>query len=122
MANPVLDAIRRLLTDAGVAFREVSHAPTYTSEESARARGEELRTGGKAILLKTDDAFRLFVLPADRKLDSQAVKRELGVKKTRFATPEELLQQTGLVPGSVPPFGPPVLPFALYVDEAIRQN
>src|SRR5207248_10120914 len=109
-------------TDAGVPFREVNHAPTYTSEESARARGEELRTGGKAIVLKTDDAFRLFVLPADRKLDSPAVKHVLGVKKARFATPEELFAQTSLVPGSVPPFGPPVLPFALYVDEAIRQN
>jgi len=122
MADTVLDSIRRLLTEAGVAFREVQHAPTFTSEESARARGEELKTGGKALLLKTDDAFRLFVLPADRKLDSAAVKRELGVKKTRFATAEELQQLTGLVPGSVPPFGPPVLPFELFVDEAIRRN
>ena len=122
MGEQVLEAIRRLLTEAGVPFREVSHAPTYTSEESARARGAELRTGGKALLLKTDDVFRLFVLPADRKLDSSAVKRELGVKKTRFATAEELHDVTGLVPGSVPPFGPPVLPFPLYVDEAIRHN
>ena len=121
-ANPVLDAIRRLLAEAGVPFREVQHAPTFTSEESARARGEEMRTGGKALLLKTDDAFRLFVLPADRKLDSAAVKRHLGVKKTRFATADELKELTGLVPGSVPPFGPPVLPFELYVDEAIRTN
>ena len=28
----------------------------------------------------------------------------------------------GLVPGSVPPFGQPILPFPLYVDEAIEQN
>src|SRR5262245_48045619 len=107
MPEKVLDSIRQLLTDAGVPFREVNHAPTYTSEESARARGEELRTGGKAIVLKTDDVFRVFVLPADRRLDSSAVKRQLSVKKVRFATPEELLEQTSLVPGSVPPFGPP---------------
>jgi prolyl-tRNA editing enzyme YbaK/EbsC (Cys-tRNA(Pro) deacylase) len=122
MDNPILDAIRQLLTDAGVPFREVQHAPTHTSEESATARGEELRTGGKALLLKTDDVFRLFVLPADRKLDSGAVKKHLGVKRTRFATADELKELTGLVPGSVPPFGPPVLPFELYVDDAIRTN
>jgi Ala-tRNA(Pro) deacylase len=122
MAETVLETIRRLLTDAGVSFREVTHAPTFTSVESAKARGEELRSGGKALLLKTDDAFRLFVLPADRKLDSAAVKRHLGVKKTRFATVDELRELTGLVPGSVPPFGPPVLPFDLFVDEAIRHN
>jgi prolyl-tRNA editing enzyme YbaK/EbsC (Cys-tRNA(Pro) deacylase) len=120
--HPVLLAIRRLLTGAGVPFREVQHAPTFTSEESARARGEELRTGGKALLLKTDDRFRLFVLPADRKLDSAAVKRHLGVKKTRFANADELKEVAGLVPGSVPPFGPPILPFELFVDEAIRDN
>jgi prolyl-tRNA editing enzyme YbaK/EbsC (Cys-tRNA(Pro) deacylase) len=121
-ANSILDTIRRLLADAGAPFREVQHAPTFTSEESAKARGEDLRTGGKALLLKTDDLFRLFVLPADRKLDSAAVKRHCGVKKTRFATADELKALTGLVPGSVPPFGPPVLPFALFVDEAVRAN
>ena len=32
--------------------------------------------------------FRLFVLPADRRLDSAAIRRHLGVKRTRFATVE----------------------------------
>jgi prolyl-tRNA editing enzyme YbaK/EbsC (Cys-tRNA(Pro) deacylase) len=120
--NLVLDAIRRLLDESGVPFREVHHSPTFTSEESAKARGEDLRTGGKALLLKTDDVFRLFVVPADRKLDSTAVKRHLAAKKTRFATADELKDLTGLVPGSVPPFGSPILPFELFVDEAIQAN
>jgi prolyl-tRNA editing enzyme YbaK/EbsC (Cys-tRNA(Pro) deacylase) len=29
---------------------------------------------------------------------------------------------TGLAPGSVPPFGQPVLPFELYVDESVLEN
>ena len=29
---------------------------------------------------------------------------------------------TGRVPGSVPPFGEPVLPFPLYIDESIEAN
>ncbi len=87
---PTLLAIRELLTAAGIPFTEKQHAPTLTSEESAAARGEPLHYGGKALLIKTDDLFRLFVLPADRKLDSAAVKRELGVKKSRFATADEL--------------------------------
>lgn len=122
MNDSVLDSIRRCLLTAGVPFSEVSHEPTRTSEESARARGEPLGNGGKAILFKTDEQFCLFVLPADRRLDSAAVKRELSVRKTRFASPEELLSLTGLVPGSVPPFGPPILPFELFVDETIRGN
>jgi len=41
----------------GIAFREVQHAPTFTSEESANARGEDVRIGGKALLIKTDQTF-----------------------------------------------------------------
>jgi prolyl-tRNA editing enzyme YbaK/EbsC (Cys-tRNA(Pro) deacylase) len=117
-----LDAIRQMLTDAGITFRELHHEPTTTSEASARVRGEPLHVGGKAILLKTDDVFRLFVLPADRKLDSGAVRKHLNVKKTRFATADELQQLTSLTPGSVPPFGRPILDFDLYADEALAKN
>ena len=105
------NAIRDWLHREAVVFREVQHAPTRTSEESAAARGEELRIGGKALLIKVDADFRLFVLSADRKLDSAAIRGYFHAKKTRFASPEELLQMTGLVPGSVPPFGAPILPF-----------
>ncbi|MCW8926211.1 MAG: hypothetical protein OQJ84_08145, partial [Xanthomonadales bacterium] len=47
------------------------------------------------------------------------IRRHLGVKRTRFATREELQEMTGLVPGCVPPFGEPILPFELYADEAV---
>jgi Ala-tRNA(Pro) deacylase len=120
----VLDRILALLDSESIPYRRLDHAPTRTSEESAAVRGEPLAVGAKAILLKTDDTFRLFILPADKQLDSAAIKRELSVKKTRFATPEELLEFAGLVPGSVPPFGEPILPFALYADALIgtREN
>ena len=79
-------AIHNLLAEHDIAFQEKQHAPTFTSEESAAARGEPLGVGAKALLLKTDDTLRLFVLCADRKLDSGAVKRHLKAKKLRFAS------------------------------------
>ncbi len=118
----ILEEIRVWLTRENVPFREAHHEPTRTSEESARARGEEMRVGGKALIVKVDETFRLFVLSADRKLDSGAIKKRFAAKKTRFATPEELTQMTGLVPGSVQPFGQPILPFPLYVDPSVFEN
>ena len=124
----VLDAIRTLLQQQEIPFREVHHEPTATSEESARARGEPLRIGGKALLMKADQQYHLFVLPADRKIDSGAVRNHLKTRKLRFASRDELGELTqeangdGLVPGSVPPFGRPLLPFDLYVDTAILEN
>jgi hypothetical protein len=74
-ADSVLNSIRDLLRREAADFREVQHAPTHTSEESARARGEELRIGGKALLLKTGDQFRLFVLSAARRFDYVSPRR-----------------------------------------------
>ncbi|HVW08568.1 MAG TPA: YbaK/EbsC family protein [Bryobacteraceae bacterium] len=119
---PILDAIRAWLTGEAVPFREVHHEPTRTSEESARARGEDIRVGGKALLIKVDSEFRLFVLSAARKLDSAAIKAHFHARKTRFATADELREFTGLLPGSVPPFGPPILPFPLFVDPSVFEN
>lgn len=118
----VLESIREHLRAHGVSFREVHHEPTPTSEDSARARGESMSIGGKALLMKADEQFALFVLPADRKVESSAIRRELNCRKLRFASRDELLEQTGLVPGSVPPFGKPILPFPLYLDAALAAN
>lgn len=112
------------LAAEGVAARHVEHPPTTTSEASAAARGEPLAVGGKALLLRCGEAdeFQLFVFSAARRLDSSAVRKALGVRHLRFATPDELRARTGLVPGSVPPFGPPVLPFPLNLDPSVLHN
>jgi len=116
------EAILALLAREQITYRALHHAPTFTSEESARIRGEDIRVGGKAIVMKVGEEFRLFVVSAALKVDAAAVKQYFGVKKIRFASPEELLTLTGLVPGSIPPFGRPILPFALFVDPSILEN
>ena len=122
MDNAVFPAIVDLLDQHSVSYRQVRHAPTSTSAESAEARGEELSVGGKALVLKVDDTFRLFVLSAALKVDSAKIKKYFGARRLRFASSEELFQLTGLVPGAVPPFGEPITPFELFVDISIAQN
>ncbi len=120
--DSVLENIRALLAEAGIEYRELHHEPTRTSEDSARVRGEELRVGGKALLMKVGGEFKLFVLSAALRVDSQTIRAHFGTRKTRFASGDELRELTGLVPGSIPPFGRPILPFDLYVDESITEN
>ena len=86
----MLDRIREHLRSLDIQFREAHHAPTFTSEESAKARGEDLRVGGKALLMKVGDVFRLFVLSAHLKADSAAIRDKFGVKRIRFASADEL--------------------------------
>jgi len=105
MAASVFDQVVNVLKEHGIAFQVLRHEPAHTSEEAARIRGTPLASGAKALICKGEDRFVMFVVPADRKLDSHAVRRAKGWRKLRFATREEVLELTGLAPGSIPPFG-----------------
>ena len=124
-AHPtVYQRIRQWLDDQQIDYRHIQHPPTRTSEESARARGESTRIGGKSLVMKAGaDRFVIVVISAARKLRSSALRKALGEDRMRFATPDELDQLTGgLVPGSVPPFGHPIIPLPLYVDQSVLAN
>ena len=118
----VYENICALLEKSGKNFKKVEHEPTFTSEESALARNEELKIGGKAILMKIDKTEYLFVLSASKKLNTKKIKEHLKAKKTRFSTSDELKELCGLVPGSVPPFGFPILPVKLYFDRTFMDT
>ena len=105
MAAALRGRLLARLRQAGVAFAESEHAAVHTSEEAAAVRGAPLRSGAKALVLKSGDRFLLAVLPADRTLDSRALRAAAGSRRIRFASREELLELTGLTPGAVPPFG-----------------
>lgn len=114
----VLEQIKNLLDENHIDYKLIHHNPTYTSEDSARERNEDIKIGAKAIVMKTDAEFRLFVLRSNLKIDSSKIRKQLNIKNLRFATPDELKEMTNLVPGSVPPFGKPILPFDIYLDES----
>ena len=116
----VFDNLIQWITEAKIPFKLVSHEPTHTSEESAKARGESLEIGAKAIVMKVNETYALFVLSATKKINSKQIKALTHCQSLRFATSDELFELTGLVPGSVPPFGEPILPFKLYVDLSIQ--
>jgi Ala-tRNA(Pro) deacylase len=120
--SPVLHAIRALLRQAGVPFSEAHHEPTFTSEQSAAARGESTRIGGKSLVLKVDGEFGIYVLSAHLQLHSRQLRKQRGARRYRFATTEELQDLTGLVPGCVPPFGPPILDLPLFADPSVLAN
>ena len=121
MPTPVFAQVESLLNQHGIAFQVLRHEPVYTSEEAARVRGTPLASGAKALICKGADNFVMFVVPADRKLDSHAVRRAKGWKKLRFATREEVLELTGLTPGSIPPFGS-LFGLPTHCDERLGQS
>jgi Ala-tRNA(Pro) deacylase len=109
------------LDDAGATYQVLRHEPVFTSEEAARVRGVPLASGAKALVVKAGDQFVMLVLPADRKLDGKQARAGLQVKSVRFATEDEVLERTGLRPGSIPPFGS-LFHLPTYCDPALDAN
>jgi Ala-tRNA(Pro) deacylase len=121
MASGVFERIDALLRQAGVAFTVLRHEPVFTSEQAAAVRGTPLASGAKALLMRAGERFVLLVLPADRKLDSKKARAALAAKSLRFAAADEVLQLTGLQPGSIPPFGS-LFGLPTYCDPALADN
>jgi len=99
------DRLVSLLHAEGVDFEVVHHDAVTTSAEAAAVRGTALRSGAKAMLVKTKHGFVLAVLAADRSIDWKLLAPLVGDRKARFANDEELRAATGLSKGAVPPFG-----------------
>ena len=117
----IFEKIIELLNSQKVNYSLKDHPPTRTSEESALHRGEPLKIGAKAMVMKIDTEFIMAVLPADRKIDSIKLKAILNTKNLRFASKEELFEITGLVPGAIPPFGS-LFNLPMIVDKALLEE
>ncbi len=117
----VFDRLVAAMNDAGVSFVHLQHEPVYTSRQAADVRGTPLHSGAKALIVKAGKAFQMAVLPADMALDSNTLRKFLGVKRLRFATKEEVLAMTGLTPGSIPPFGS-LFDLPVTCDEGLAEN
>ena len=105
---------RELSTARSAMHRPLPQQPQRTCVETTYALGEGPRDKGGG-------EHSLACRGAARTIDAGAVKNYFDVK-SRFVSPDELLRLTGLVPGSIPPFGKPLLPFEVFVDPSILDN
>ncbi len=112
------DAILKRVSDAGCDFKHDVHEPVTTSQHASDIRGVPLSSGAKAIIVRGRKTGRhtMFVLPADRRLDTKVAVSLVG-EKISFAADVE--RDFDCVPGSVPPFGS-VLGLQTYADEALE--
>jgi len=115
-------ALKKLLDENNVEYIVHEHKPVYTSEQAAKVRGVELKTGVKALVLKTSNGeFILGLVAADRKIDLEKLAKIVGVKKLKLASPREVLEKTGCEVGSVHPFGN-LYGLKTYLDRSVLDN
>lgn len=84
------------------------HKAVYTVAESHADAAIQKIPGmrGKTLFLKDEKGmFYLVGMPGEKRLAFKVLQEALSVKKLSMASPEELLRETGLIPGSVSIFG-----------------
>lgn len=117
-----LRMIRKFLQTKGIEYHLMRHAPVYTSEEAARVRGVDAKSGVKALILKVQwDTFIMALVPGDKRIDLKKLAKILGVKKLSLAEPNEALKATGCEIGFVHPFGN-IAGLQTYMDREILKN
>lgn len=117
-----LKLVRELLDRNRIPYEVSEHAPVYTSEEAARVRRVPLKTGVKALILKTETGnFVVGLIAADRKLELKKLAKIVGVKRLQLASPQEVLKITECEVGSVHPFGN-LYGLPTFLDRSILEN
>ena len=100
-----------------------------TCEEAAETRGAPLASGAKAMLIKDCGKkltiegvpFYLAVLSASNRFSSKQFKKVISCKNFKFASPQEVFEKTGCLPGAVPPFGK-LFGVPVWVDRSLKKQ
>lgn len=122
MLQAVYENIVETLHECDVAFEEIEHAQVHTTDESKTERAKQgwtEGTGSKNIVFHAKGRFYAVTTIAEKNIKARLFKGEFGTKDIRFAYPEEVAENTGCMPGAIPPFGHTHPDLPIYADKEI---
>jgi Ala-tRNA(Pro) deacylase len=99
--------VYRTLDALGISYEIYEHPPVFTSEDAA-AHWDPIRgTPVKNLFLrnKKGDRHYLVILHIAKEADLRQLVKVIGDDRLSFGSPERLMAQLGVTPGSVSPFG-----------------
>jgi Ala-tRNA(Pro) deacylase len=87
-------------------YEVTRHQPTYSAQQMAAAEHVSGREVAKPVLIKADGKYYMCVLPACRKVDLDALKKDLGAAEIALAGEDEMSKLfADCELGAEPPFG-----------------
>ena len=118
-------AVYASLNALGIAYRQYDHPPVFTSEEAdVHWRGlPGVPCKNLFLRNKKGDRHYLTIVPIAKRVDLKDLVKMLGDDRLSFGSPERLMAELGLTPGSVSPFGllnDPDGSVIVIVDEDLR--
>jgi Ala-tRNA(Pro) deacylase len=91
----------------GIPYEKYSHPPVFNADDVAAHWSGIEGTKVKNLFLrnKKGDRHYLVILAVDKRADLRALVKIVGDDRLSFGSPERLMANLGITPGSVSPFG-----------------
>lgn len=114
--------LNRFLSDNRIAYRRLSHRPTYTAQETAQVAHIPSHQMTKTVVVKLDGQFAMVVMHADQRLDIERLKYAAGALSGELVPEHEFADLfRDCEPGAMPPFGN-LYGLEVYVDEELMDD
>lgn len=99
--------IYEYLTGRDIPFEITEHPAVFSMGELSDVVLPYPEWDAKNLFVRDDKKqnYYLITVRGDKRVDLKAFRREQGLRNLSFASPEDLLEILGLIPGSVSPFG-----------------
>lgn len=86
-------------------YEELAHKTVYTAYDAAQTLKKELKEIAKNLLIQADKTYVLVVIPADKKLHLEKLKKALGAKKISIPKEQIMVKILKIKPGALSSFG-----------------
>ena len=105
MSQP--EEVYRVLDALGIEYERLEHPPVFTATMPPSTGARYPATPVKNLFLrnKKGDRHYLVILEIAKAADLRQLVKAIGDDRLSFGSPERLMAQLGLTPGSVSPFG-----------------
>jgi Cys-tRNA(Pro)/Cys-tRNA(Cys) deacylase len=123
--TPIVLRSQQYLDTLGIPYERLSFSPTTEKGAASVANtlGYRERQMVKTLIFESDTGERVLVmLGGDQNAISGHLKQAIGRRNIRLASPEAVIETTGYVIGSIPPFHWQPERFRTFIDAALMDE
>ncbi|MFA5022450.1 MAG: YbaK/EbsC family protein [Patescibacteria group bacterium] len=102
---PIPKTTKQYLDKKMAKYDELTHKTVYTAYDAAQTLRKELKDIAKSLLIATDKAYVIAVVPAHMRLDLGKLKKALKSKKISIPNEKVMIKVFKVKPGAMTAFG-----------------
>ena len=102
---PIPKKTKNYLDKEMARYDEITHRTVYTAYDAAQTLRRELKDIAKSLLIASDKAYIIAVVPANMRIDLGKLKKALRAKKVSIPNEKLMVKIFKVKPGSMTAFG-----------------